>query len=879
MAVLKCKMCGGELHFSDGASTCECEYCGNTNTLPIISSDQEMNLFNRANHFRAINEFDKAINAYEKILDSDDTNAEAHWGVVLSRYGIEYVEDPVSHERIPTCHRVQLTSIMSDPDFLAAVEHADFTAAAEYKRQAERIAQIQKGILSISSQEKPYDVFICYKETDDNGRRTIDSTLAQDIYYGLTESGYRVFFSRITLEDKLGQEYEPYIFAALNSAKVMVVVGTKPEFFNAVWVKNEWSRYLDLMKNDRHRLLIPCYRDMDPYDLPDELSMLQSQDMAKIGFMLDLIRGIKKIVESDKPKEKVVVSDNTNTSPLLKRAFMFLEDGEWSKADDFCEQVLNQDPENAQAYLGKLMAELCVRRQEDLPNCEQPFNNSNNYKKAVRFGSDQFKEMLSGYIEHIIERNENARLTGIYHTAVSAMKAADTEAEFKMAAETFKTILYFKDANELANECLDRAEACRKDAIYADAVSQMTGNIVSSYETAIQKFSTISGWKDVDEQVYACQKKIEEIKLEQIREAELARIEAEKTAKKRKKTITISMLIIIVCIASIVLLTTVIIPKQKYYKAMRMLDSGDYEAAYSLLEELGKSDVIASNKYDRAISLIDNQDYEAAYSLLEELGKNDVIASNKYDRAISFINSGDYEGAYLLLDGLDYKDSTERLNSIKPEYSRILLTKATVGSIIPFGSYEQDNNTVNGKEDIEWLVLAKEGNRALVISKYALDCQNYHNSYTSVTWETCSLRTWLNEDFINAAFSSEEQAMIQNTTVTVDDNLAYNTPPGNNTTDKVFLLSITEVEKYFNSDDERQCQGTAYCNVQGASKDQNGNCWWWLRSPGHSSSYAAYVYCGGGISLHGKGIAGWASGTFGTVRPALWINLEPSTES
>ncbi len=379
MAILKCKMCGGDLHFEEGASTCECEYCGNINTLPVVGSDQEMNLFNRANHFRMINEFDRAIAAYEKLLDADDSNAEAHWGIVLSRYGIEYVEDPVSHERIPTCHRVQPTSILSDPDYLAAVEHADVVAAAEYKAQAERIAEIQKGILAISSQEKPYDVFICYKESDDSGSRTVDSTLAQDIYYGLTESGYRVFFSRITLEDKLGQQYEPYIFAALNSAKVMVVVGTKPEYFNAVWVKNEWSRFLDLMKNDRHRLLIPCYRDMDPYDLPDELSMLQSQDMGKIGFMQDLLRGIKKVLVKDKPKNvqatapaQPVAPSGTTARAQIKRGNMALEDHDWAKADGFFEEALNLDPECAEAYLGKLLAQ---KHQENWASLIKIFEN------------------------------------------------------------------------------------------------------------------------------------------------------------------------------------------------------------------------------------------------------------------------------------------------------------------------------------------------------------------------------------------------------------------------------------------------------------------------------------------------------------------------
>ena len=125
----------------------------------------------------------------------------------------------------------------------------------------------------------PFDVFICYKETDANGRRTPDSVLATDLYHQLTQEGFKVFFSRITLEDKLGTAYEPYIFAALNSAKVMVVLGTKPEYFNAVWVKNEWSRYLALIRGGAKKVLIPAYRDMDPYDLPEEFSHLQAQDM------------------------------------------------------------------------------------------------------------------------------------------------------------------------------------------------------------------------------------------------------------------------------------------------------------------------------------------------------------------------------------------------------------------------------------------------------------------------------------------------------------------------------------------------------------------------------------------------------------------------
>lgn len=377
MALFKCKMCGGALEINNNETVATCEYCGTQQTLPKLDDDKRANMYDRANHFRRNNEFDKAMGIYEQILNEDSTDAEAYWSLVLCRYGIEYVEDPASHKRIPTVNRAQFTSIFDDDNYKSALQYADGYQRNIYEEEAKAINEIQKGILAISSQEEPFDVFICYKETDNNGRRTPDSVLATDLYHQLTQEGFKVFFARITLEDKLGSAYEPYIFAALNSAKVMVVLGTKPEFFKAVWVRNEWSRYLALIKQGQKKMLIPAYKDMDPYDLPEEFSHLQAQDMSKLGFMQDLIRGIKKIAEVDTPKstvvkEAVISGGNANTAPLLKRAFMFLEDEDWNSANEYCERVLDIDPENPSAYLGKLLSELRVRKQESLKDCAHP---------------------------------------------------------------------------------------------------------------------------------------------------------------------------------------------------------------------------------------------------------------------------------------------------------------------------------------------------------------------------------------------------------------------------------------------------------------------------------------------------------------------------
>lgn len=372
MIILKCKMCGGDLEINEGMSVCECEYCGTKQTIPKYDNDQKINAMNRANHFRRQCEFDKAIEIYEKILQTSGDDSEVYWALALCKYGIEYVDDPVTHKKIPTCHRMQYMSILDDVDYKEAISRADEIRKSVYIDEAETISTIQKEILDISNKEKPFDVFICYKESDETNSRTQDSVLAQDIYYGLSEKGFKVFFSRITLEGKLGTAYEPYIFAALNSAKVMIVVGTKPEYVNSVWVKNEWSRFLMLMQEDRHKMIIPAYRDMDPYDLPDALSVYQSQDMSKLGFMQDLIRGVSKVLEADGNKKEKI--DNTTNIPtevnanivaLIKRGNLALEDAEWDRAFDFFDQVLNSDAENADAYMGQLFAKNKVANKDE----------------------------------------------------------------------------------------------------------------------------------------------------------------------------------------------------------------------------------------------------------------------------------------------------------------------------------------------------------------------------------------------------------------------------------------------------------------------------------------------------------------------------------
>ena len=612
MPIFKCKMCGGTLEINNNETVGVCEYCGTKQTLPRLDDDKKTNLYDRANHFRRSNDFDKAMGIYEQILNGDKTDAEAYWSLVLCRYGIEYVEDPSTHKRVPTVNRAQFTPVFADEDYKSAIQYADDNQKQVYEQEAKAIDEIQKGILSISQKEKPFDIFICYKETDNTGRRTQDSVLANDLYHQLTQEGFKVFFSRITLEDKIGTAYEPYIFAALNSAKVMVVLGTKPEYFNAVWVKNEWSRYLALIKKSGgKKVLIPAYRDMDPYDLPEEFSHLQAQDMSKLGFMQDLIRGIKKIVNVDSEKSTVketVVMNTGNASPLLRRVFLFLEDKNWQEADEYCEKVLDLDPENAMAYVGKLMAELQVSKEENLANCEEPFDNSNNYQKAVRFADDELKTKLVGYVNTIKDRNEERkrmeeerRLNALYNEALEMItKAKSSNIDYlETAAHILTSISSYKNSEHLLRDCLEKIDELKakeieavKNAKYNVTKRNMEDcNTIESYNKIIESFTELDGWKDSKQQIEICKQKIEEEQRQQkIKEKEEQAKHKAKIARIRKRVIIGVSAFASLALIFVIILNTVIVPSiqsSKYEQATKYINEGKYLDARNLLVELG----------------------------------------------------------------------------------------------------------------------------------------------------------------------------------------------------------------------------------------------------------------------------------------------------
>ncbi|MCR5307892.1 MAG: toll/interleukin-1 receptor domain-containing protein, partial [bacterium] len=354
MGSCRCKMCGGHIHYDDNLSVATCEYCGTEQTVFRTDNEKQLMLFNRANILRMQNEFDKAQLTYDNILIDDPKCAEAHWGICLCRYGIEYVDSKATGKKVPTCHRTAYKTIFEDLDYIETIENADVVAKKVYEREAKVIDKLQKDILSISQKEEPYDVFISYKEHDESNNRTEDSIKAESIYSELTKKGYRVFFSKKSLANKDVSEYEPIIFAALMSSKVMLSIGSKKEYFNAIWEKNEWSRFISFIQDKQDKYLIPCYFNMELKDLPIEFLSFE-EELLDGDYLNRITRRVEKLLNrsnsgSNNQTNKSLISN------LIERAKYCLSNSEFDKVKEIVENILNVDYKCAEAYFYNILA-------------------------------------------------------------------------------------------------------------------------------------------------------------------------------------------------------------------------------------------------------------------------------------------------------------------------------------------------------------------------------------------------------------------------------------------------------------------------------------------------------------------------------------------
>ena len=390
---------------------------------------------------------------------------------------------------------------------------------------------------------------------------------------------------------------------------------------------------------------------------------------------------------------------------------------------------------------------------------------------------------------------------------------------------------------------------------------------------------------------------------------------------KKRSILTILLVLLALCAASGLLAWKLLIPATAYRKAEALLEAGQFEEAadsFLLLGPFRDSELRAEQArtaaeearaeaeraaaYAEADALLSNGSYESAAEAFLALGDyrdsigkaeqaEEALRELNYTAATAMMRDRHYSEAAEAFRSLgDYLDSAEMAEQAQALFDRnAALAAAEVGDTVFFGRYEQDNNTDNGPEEIEWLVLDKADNRLMVISRYGLDAQPFQvktakQSGLWVTWKECSLRPWLNGDFFDAAFNPEEQQMIPTVEVLMDPKTAASVEPSNtgypkrlfgspgsprhDSEDKIFLLSYPEAQQYFPSNEDRLCYPTEYAVAQGVHIAQDGICKWWLRTNGLIISACTIVTRTG--SLYSMGEAKFDTSI--AVRPVLWID-------
>lgn len=445
MGALKCKMCGSNLEIEDSITVCKCEKCGTSQTVPDIEDDKELKLFERAGRLRFNCDFDKAAGIYNTITDSYPEEAEGYWGLILCKYGIEYA-DNASGIKVPVCHRISYDSVMDDEDFELVMENSDSESRAIFREEAKIIEENRKKYIQIAESEQPYDIYISYRAKDDNGDKTAVSEIAGHLYNKLTSAGYRVFLSEAALKGKERSDCEPYIYSALNSANVMLALGTSYDDYNDVWVKNEWNRYLEIAEKNKNKCLIPCYKDVDEYDIPKEFAGLKVCQLGNDDTFNNIMAEIANVVkpasinqpvsepEKAEPAEEIELEEIEIIEPidinkLLDEGFAAISDKNWKKANKLFFQVLDEEPDNSKAYWGQLLVQQeCTNAREMADNLYlQVIGNTsdNTYELEIR---DRRQEIKDKYpVANLFSEEEYANLFDVhfnYQSGVENTKSA-----------------------------------------------------------------------------------------------------------------------------------------------------------------------------------------------------------------------------------------------------------------------------------------------------------------------------------------------------------------------------------------------------------------------------------------------------------------------
>lgn len=689
MAAFLCRACGGILELVDGKTLCRCKFCNTIQSVPLLDSAEKAELCARAETLRREYRYDKAIRLYEELIRLSPTDADLYWALTLCRYGVE-----LSSDGSALLNRIQAHSVLSDKDYKLALKFADRETRAVMERQAAQIDRIRREGAQLSESGGEYDIYLCAREAHENGRRASDSVIAAKLYSLLTAEGFRVFFPEKSLEDKSGGEWEPYIFAALRSAPVMIIVGTSAESFDDVWVRNAWSRFAELSG----KTVIPALRDMPPSELPVELSKLQALDLSKLGAESDLLSAVKTRLGNSAAS---AAESAENENPLLRRAELFLEDGDFERAAEICAGLLSKEPNNAHAYLIKLLAEYALPNENALDDMSENFTMSENYRLAMRYGSEPLRIRLKEHSSRSLYKKFTARLD----------VAADNERELLSAAADLRTLGDYSNAADLAEsaekkaaELREKREIRQREGVYgisAKTVSESTDTTVTPAVTFTEKANP---WKKyipfaaggaallaaaliitISVNVFGKYTPTDAVSAqssvsESVSDDALSQEKAEKYANA------------VACLESgdyvgAELLFTALgdykdsakmVSECKYQSAAKLLENGEYDLAERAFERLDGYSDSAENvlqcRYQKAQRLLEDGDINAAKRIFKELDgrweSKDFLLRIAYTEAERLIDLGKYKEACDAFGAIrQYSDSLQRYNEARFKYA------------------------------------------------------------------------------------------------------------------------------------------------------------------------------------------------------------------
>lgn len=675
MALFICRMCGGRLTPLDKTTICKCEFCGVVQSVPLLDDEDKAQMCAAAERFRREYRYDKAIELYEELIRHSPTDADLYWALALCRCGVEYAER--GGEYVPALNRTTARSLLSDEDYKTALKYAGAEQRAAMEKQAEQIDAARRRVVEISRSAEDCDVYLNCRETDENGRRTTDSLIAADIYAKLCAEGLRVFFPRVSLEDKAGGDWEPYIFSALSSAAVMIVVGTSAESFEDIWVRNAWSRFLSLSAGDSRRRIIPAFRDFDVKELPRELAGFQAVDMSRLGFEADLAASVGSVLGTRREKAPAV------TDPLLRRARLFIEDRDYESA----EQLLAEQPDSAEKYLLKLLSEYRLTAERELEELRTDFSGSENYRAAMRLGDEGFRLRLR-------ERNLNS----VYNKCCESLESAVTDIQYRAAAAEFR-VLNYRDSDEKADYAERRAaevtaenEVKRREGVYSLAAKMLEESsdtaILSSAEKSLRE---LGDYKNAAELADKCAVKLAELS---------ANTPAPPPDDKKRlpiKWIAAAGALAVAGIIGIIIgvsgqdnaavdevisdvseptreKTAAELNADKYKRAAALLKQGNYGEAELIFTALGDysdaADKAKECKYQNALEVMEQGDLDKAELAFTVLGDYSDSARKltecRYRSAVAHLESGELEAAESAFIKLgEYKDCPEQLSKTR----------------------------------------------------------------------------------------------------------------------------------------------------------------------------------------------------------------------